>query len=71
MRMADADGDQRLTFDEYVVFLRKFIQCTGIRKTDAYVEEAFSLTKCFPNPVGCIAGATLDISPFYISTDTP
>lgn len=69
MRMANTDGDQNLTFDEYVVFLRKFIQCTGIQSSDGYVEEAFSLTKCFPNPIGCIADGTLDISTFYIPSN--
>ena len=69
MRLADSNGDQKLTFDEYVVFLRKFIQCTGIQRDDSYVADAFSLTRCFPNPKGCITENTLDIATFYISSN--
>ena len=40
----------------------------SIPSNDGYVEEAFSLTKCFPNPIGC-TDDTLDISPFYIASN--
>lgn len=68
-RLADVNGDQKFTIVEYTVFLQNFTQCTGVMSNDSFVIEVFSLTKCFPNPIGCTTNPTLDISSFYIPTN--
>lgn len=68
-RLVDVNGDKKFTIVEYAMFLQNFTQCTSIMSNDSYVMEVFSLTQCFPNPVGCTTNATLDISSFYIPTN--
>lgn len=75
MRMADTNRDQRLTYDEYVIFMQTFTklltQCNGtkILANNTYLIEAFSLTRCFPNPKGCTTTDTLNITAFYIASN--